>query len=872
MAQPAWFYRRYWNNENKFLHWLAYEYPILATGGSGGGGYITSVTSNGFNGPSSVNAGVLNIPVYSDGQVTTVFGRQGNVLAQSGDYVFSQIGAKPTSLLGYGISDPIILASGSYANPSWISSLAYGKLIGGPTNVSFFSNDAGYLTAGSATYPVNSVFGRTGDILPASGDYTTTFIAEGTNLYYTNDRGISSVLTAYAASPGTVDNTDSIISAIQKLDGNLTIISSGIFLNTSQVAELGNLYFTNARVLAASLTSYSASTGTISPTDSILSSIEKLDGNAQAISTSTVPEGTNLYYTNTRVINSPLTGFISGAGTVSSTDSILSAFQKVNGNIAVLITGVASVYGRNGAVTAQSGDYIFSQIGSTPTTILGYGITDAYSNTNPAGYITAAQVPVQSIFGRTGAIIAVTNDYNTSQVPESGNLYFTTPRVLGTIITGYVPGAGTVTSTDTIVQALGKIVGNFNSYTPPAAPVSSVFGRTGAIVATASDYTTSLINEGSNLYYTNARGITSILSGYVSGAGVVANTDSVIAAIQKLNGNIAATNLDGVLATGGTFAADRTSNVNNHIWNLTNARLVVTAPYAPQLSVAYDSSHVSTISTNVTGDLVFGSATGLVSFSSPAFATMQVSGGSGSVLRFTGGGPVYFDQYSIGQVTNFRSSAVSAVDTTWLTVSSAGIATFNKIAFSQVSTIPAITLATPSVAVLNTQQNSPYILFQGSGWASTPAIAKTTALRIYGQVVQGVANPYTYLSFGYSVAGAAYTDFASFGMNEQVGYPVLSFPGQAAIYNNGGAHININGNRTTFPNNTVVVSQVLSVGTATVNATLTLAASVVGRAQMNLIVGVPPTSPNDGDIWREDNTNTGVKIRVNGVTKTLSLV
>ena len=41
---------------------------------------------------------------------------------------------------------------------------------------------------------------------------------------------------------------------------------------------------------------------------------------------------------------------------------------------------------------------------------------------------------------------------------------------------------------------------------------------------------------------------------------------------------------------------------------------------------------------------------------------------------------------------------------------------------------------------------------------------------------------------------------------------------------------------------------------------------------INLPVSSAPSSPADGDIWREDNTNTGLKIRVNGVTKTFSLV
>lgn len=40
---------------------------------------------------------------------------------------------KPTTISGYGITDPIVLTSGSYANPAWITSLAYSKLTGAPS-------------------------------------------------------------------------------------------------------------------------------------------------------------------------------------------------------------------------------------------------------------------------------------------------------------------------------------------------------------------------------------------------------------------------------------------------------------------------------------------------------------------------------------------------------------------------------------------------------------------------------------------------------------------------------------------------------------------------------------------------------------------
>lgn len=59
--------------------------------------------------------------------------------------------------------------------------------------------------------------------------------------------------------------------------------------------------------------------------------------------------------------------------------------------------GVSSVFGRSGAVTAQSGDYTFAQIGSTPTTLSGYGITDA----QPLDIdLTAIAALITTSFGR----------------------------------------------------------------------------------------------------------------------------------------------------------------------------------------------------------------------------------------------------------------------------------------------------------------------------------------------------------------------------------------------------------------------------------------------------------------------------------------
>jgi len=72
---------------------------------------------------------------------------------------------------------------------------------------------------------------------------------------------------------------------------------------------------------------------------------------------------------------------------------------------------VTSVFGRTGAVTAQSGDYSYAQITGTPTIP-----TNTNQLTNGAGFITAAGAPVQSVFGRTGAVVAATGDYTFGQI------------------------------------------------------------------------------------------------------------------------------------------------------------------------------------------------------------------------------------------------------------------------------------------------------------------------------------------------------------------------------------------------------------------------------------------------------------------------
>jgi hypothetical protein len=61
----------------------------------------------------TISGGVINVPAFPWGSLTGV----------------------PSTLSGYGITDPIVLTSGSYPDPAWITALAWAKLTGVPTSL-----------------------------------------------------------------------------------------------------------------------------------------------------------------------------------------------------------------------------------------------------------------------------------------------------------------------------------------------------------------------------------------------------------------------------------------------------------------------------------------------------------------------------------------------------------------------------------------------------------------------------------------------------------------------------------------------------------------------------------------------------------------
>ncbi|MCO4755058.1 MAG: hypothetical protein KC478_11295, partial [Bacteriovoracaceae bacterium] len=125
------------------------------------------------------------------------------------------------------------------------------------------------------------------------------------------------------------------------LDGTITSVDLSAGAVDSAAILDGTI--TNADMAVDSITSAEILDGTITfaDVDSSFQSALTTGTTAQyfrgdlslaTLDTLAVPENTNLYFTDARALNATLTGFTSGPGAITAADTILSAIQKLDGN------------------------------------------------------------------------------------------------------------------------------------------------------------------------------------------------------------------------------------------------------------------------------------------------------------------------------------------------------------------------------------------------------------------------------------------------------------------------------------------------------------------------------------------------------------
>ena len=233
--------------------------------------------------------------------------------------------------------------------------------------------------------------------------------------------------------------------------------------------------------------------------------------------------------------------------------------------IAIPATQITNGTTGSGAVVLATSPTLVTPALGTPSALVGTNITGT------ATAFTASNV--------------TTNANLTGEATSVGNAAtLTNSAVIGKVITGFTSGAGTVAATDSILQAIQKLDGNNSTNANLTGVITSVGNATSIasqtgtgtkfvvdtsptlitpdlgtptalvgtnITGTATAFTASNVTTNANLTgeatsvgntatLTNSAVIGKVITGYTSGAGVVAATDTILQAIQKLNGNTAA--------------------------------------------------------------------------------------------------------------------------------------------------------------------------------------------------------------------------------------------------------------------------------------------------------------------------------------------
>ncbi len=331
-------------------------------------------------------------------------------------------------------------------------------------------------------------------------------VVEGTNLFYTNARVSSNVIALLPtlAGPGINIAANGIISTSTSNPYATDVIG----LNTANVAETTNLYYTNARVYA--------------------NVIGLLDAKANVVdlTTANVAELNNLYYTNARV----RTAVSAGTGVIyDNTTGIISIGQNVD-TAANVTFGTVNVTGNLNVFGNVVGFYANTLVVNDPLIQLGYN--------NPSDSIDLGFI----------------SHYNDSGTERHAGLFRDATDKKFKFFDNYSvePGASVIDTANISFRLANVVATTFEG---------NVVGNVTGFVSSIGNFSTTDLNEGTNLYYTNAR--------------VYAN---VISLLPQYNGNLRVGNL---VVNGFEFFSNNDISVNritSNIWtNLYTANVLETA-------------------------------------------------------------------------------------------------------------------------------------------------------------------------------------------------------------------------------------------------------------------------------------------------------
>jgi hypothetical protein len=344
------------------------------------------------------------------------------------------------------------------------------------------------------SYPVTSVFGRTGAVVATSGDYTTAQVTESGNLYFTDSR--ARLALSFAAGSGAYNSTTGVIT---------------IPTNNTQITN-GSNYITLASLSASTGISYNNTTGVITnsapdqtvaltastgisvtgtyPNFTITNTSPSSGGTVTSVAALTIgTSGTDLSSTVATSTTTPVitlnvpTASATNRGALSSAD--WTTFNNKQGTITLTTTGTsgAATFSANTLNIPNYGSALSGYLpltGGTLSNILYFSGTDA----------TARILPSSNNTGFIGESTSRWKGFYGTDINLNG-----TSNVLGTITSGIWNGTAIA---DTYISSAatwnGKAPGGFGLG-------NSVINNTNANTSTLSGFyyfTTPALNSPSS--------------------------------------------------------------------------------------------------------------------------------------------------------------------------------------------------------------------------------------------------------------------------------------------------------------------------------------------------------------------------------------
>ena len=460
---------------------------------------ISSLTTTGTSGAATLISNVLNIPDYTYTLPTASSTVLGGV----------KIGTGITITLG------VISVSTNYQAPITLTTTG---------------------SSGASTFVSNTLNIPTYTLAGLGGISLTSLSSTATGLTYTNTTGVFSLTSGYVI-PTTTQETNWTTAYTNRItsltttgsSGSATLISNTLNIPTYTLSGLGGqpaLSGTGFVKISGTTISYDNSTYLTANQAITVTATGEATGTSSASGTA---PSIALTLTNSAVIGKVLTGLSITGGSITSSDSILSAFGKLQNQVTGLVGGVSYQGTWNAStnsplLTSSSGTKGYYYVVATPGSTNLDGITDwklgdwVIFNGTTWNKVDNTDAVV-SVNGYTGAVSLTTLD-----VTENTNLYFTPTRAQNAITLTTTGSSGASTYTTGTLNIPTYTLSGLGGQ-PLSTNLTSLSGLTYASTSFVKMTASGTFALDTNTYLTSA--VTSIATAGLISGGTITSTGTI---------------------------------------------------------------------------------------------------------------------------------------------------------------------------------------------------------------------------------------------------------------------------------------------------------------------------------------------------------